>query len=172
MQLNTVIKSTLIAISLSVLCSCSNTGDTDSADDYQSVDSTTINSSSGGDDGWSTPMPGAQLEQLKQENVVYFAFDKYDVSVEYENLLNAHANYLRSHPGTRVIIEGHADERGTPEYNIALGERRANAVQMYLQGKGVPADQLSIRSFGKEKPVVLGHNEAAYAKNRRAVLVY
>ncbi|MGQ7179132.1 peptidoglycan-associated lipoprotein Pal, partial [Escherichia coli] len=84
----------------------------------------------------------------------------------------AHANFLRSNPSYKVTVEGHADERGTPEYNISLGERRANAVKMYLQGKGVSADQISIVSYGKEKPAVLGHDEAAYSKNRRAVLVY
>ncbi|MGL4959463.1 MAG: OmpA family protein, partial [Plesiomonas sp.] len=72
----------------------------------------------------------------------------------------------------KVVVEGHADERGTPEYNIALGERRASAVKMYLQGRGVNAEQVSIVSYGKEKPAVLGHTEDAYAKNRRAVLVY
>ena len=87
-------------------------------------------------------------------------------------MLDAHAAFLRNNPSYKVTVEGHADERGTPEYNIALGERRANAVKMYLQGKGVSADQISIVSYGKEKPAVLGHDEAAYAKNRRAVLVY
>ena len=71
-----------------------------------------------------------------------------------------------------MIIEGHADERGTPEYNIALGERRAAAVKSYLQANGASGEQLSIISYGKEKPAVLGHNEAAYAKNRRAVITY
>lgn len=171
MQLNTLMKSVIMAISLTVLVGCHNTTETDSGDGYQNNDSA-FNNRNQGQGGWSSDMPAAQLDRLKQENVVYFGFDKYDVSAEYEELLNAHANYLRVNPGVRVVIEGHADERGTPEYNIALGERRANAVQMYLQGKGVPEGQLSIMSFGKEKPVVIGHDEAAYAKNRRAVLVY
>src|SRR5699024_5125464 len=88
-----------------------------------------------------------QLEQLKQTNIVYFGFDKYDVTSEYAQLLDAHAAFLRANPSVRITIGGHADERGTPEYNIALGERRANAVKMYLQGKGVSADQLSIVSY-------------------------
>ena len=112
------------------------------------------------------------MQHVAQTNIVYFGFDKYDVTSEYAQLLDAHAAFLRANPSVRITIEGHADERGTPEYNIALGERRANAVKMYLQGKGVSADQLSIVSYGKEKPAVLGHDEAAYAKNRRAVLVY
>lgn len=171
MQLNTLMKSVIMAISLTVLVGCHNTTETDSGDGYQNNDPT-FNNRNQGQGGWSSDIPAAQLDRLKQDNVVYFGFDKYDVSAEYEELLNAHANYLRVNPGVRVVIEGHADERGTPEYNIALGERRANAVQMYLQGKGVPEGQMSIMSFGKEKPVVIGHDEAAYAKNRRAVLVY
>ena len=112
-----------------------------------------------------------QLQKLKQVNTVYFDYDKYNVKAEYETLLNAHAVFIRS-TNLNVIIEGHADERGTPEYNIALGERRASAVKSYLQGNGVSGEQLSIVSYGKEKPAVLGHNEAAYAKNRRAVVTY
>ncbi len=87
-------------------------------------------------------------------------------------MLDAHAAFLRNNPSYKVTVEGHADERGTPEYNIALGERRANAAKMYLQGKGVNGEQISIVSYGKEKPAVLGHTEADYAKNRRAVIVY
>ncbi|MFQ9948923.1 MAG: peptidoglycan-associated lipoprotein Pal [Escherichia coli] len=102
----------------------------------------------------------------------HFDLDKYDIRSDFAQMLDAHANFLRSNPSYKVTVEGHADERGTPEYNISLGERRANAVKMYLQGKGVSADQISIVSYGKEKPAVLGHDEAAYSKNRRAVLVY
>ena len=112
-----------------------------------------------------------QLQKLQQINTVYFDYDKYNVKSEYETLLNAHAVFIRS-TNLNVVIEGHADERGTPEYNIALGERRASAVKSYLQGNGVSGEQLSIVSYGKEKPAVLGHNEAAYAKNRRAVVTY
>ncbi|EAY6199720.1 peptidoglycan-associated lipoprotein Pal, partial [Salmonella enterica] len=113
-----------------------------------------------------------QMQQLQQNNIVYFDLDKYDIRSDFAAMLDAHANFLRSNPSYKVTVEVHADERGTPEYNISLGERRANAVKMYLQGKGVSADQISIVSYGKEKPAVLGHDEAAYAKNRRAVLVY
>ncbi|MCW6655791.1 peptidoglycan-associated lipoprotein Pal [Yersinia ruckeri] len=113
-----------------------------------------------------------QMQELQKNNIVYFGFDKYDIASDFAQMLDAHAAFLRSNPSYKVVVEGHADERGTPEYNIALGERRANAVKMYLQGKGVSADQISIVSYGKEKPAVLGHDEAAFAKNRRAVLVY
>ena len=101
-----------------------------------------------------------QMQQLQQNNIVYFDLDKYDIRSDFAQMLDAHANFLRSNPSYKVTVEGHADER------------RANAVKMYLQGKGVSADQISIVSYGKEKPAVLGHDEAAYSKNRRAVLVY
>ncbi|WP_085246926.1 peptidoglycan-associated lipoprotein Pal [Gilliamella mensalis] len=112
-----------------------------------------------------------QIQKLQQTNTVYFDFDKYNVKSEYETLLNAHAVFIRAN-NVKVIIEGHADERGTPEYNIALGERRAAAVKSYLQGNGVSASQMEIVSYGKEKPAVLGHDEEAYAKNRRAIVTY
>ena len=90
-----------------------------------------------------------QMQQLQQNNIVYFDLDKYDIRSDFAAMLDAHANFLRSNPSYKVTVEGHADERGTPEYNIS-GERRANAVKMYLQGKGVSADQISIVSYGKE----------------------
>ncbi|MDF7671009.1 peptidoglycan-associated lipoprotein Pal [Orbaceae bacterium ESL0721] len=112
------------------------------------------------------------LQRLQQNSTIYFGFDKYNIGSEYTSLLDAHADFLRANTSVNVTIEGHADERGTPEYNIALGERRASAVKSYLQGNGVSANQLSVVSYGKEKPAVLGHDEAAYAKNRRAVIAY
>ncbi|WP_392553257.1 peptidoglycan-associated lipoprotein Pal [Orbus wheelerorum] len=113
-----------------------------------------------------------QLQQLQMTNTVYFDFDKYNINPEFSKVLDSHAEFLRSRPSFSVVIEGHADERGTPEYNIALGERRAAAVKAYLQGRGVSANQMSIVSYGKEKPAVLGHDAKAYEKNRRAVIVY
>ncbi|QIW16423.1 peptidoglycan-associated lipoprotein [Pasteurellaceae bacterium RH1A] len=115
---------------------------------------------------------GMSVQDLQTRyNTVYFGFDSYNVEGEYQQLLDAHAAYLTSANG-KVTVEGHADERGTPEYNIALGQRRANAVEGYLNAKGVQAGQVSTVSYGEEKPAVLGHTEADYAKNRRAVLAY
>lgn len=114
---------------------------------------------------------GYSVEDLQQRyNTVYFAFDSYAVEGEYQTLLDAHAAYLTATAGSKVLVEGHADERGTPEYNIALGQRRADAVKSYLATKG--ANNVSTVSFGEEKPAVSGHDEAAYSKNRRAVLAY
>lgn len=114
---------------------------------------------------------GYSVQDLQSRyNTVYFAFDSYSVEGEYQQLLDAHAAYLTATPAAKVTVEGNADERGTPEYNIALGQRRADAVKSYLATKG--ANNVSTVSYGEEKPAVLGHDEAAYAKNRRAVLAY
>ncbi|WOO50847.1 peptidoglycan-associated lipoprotein Pal [Hafnia alvei] len=164
MQLNKVFKGLMLALPLVAVAACSSNKNDDQTD--------TNNVPVVEQGPTAEELARQQLEQLKQQNIVYFGFDKYDISSDYANLLDAHAAFLRANPSVRITVEGHADERGTPEYNIALGERRANAVKMYLQGKGVGADQISIVSYGKEKPAVLGHDEAAYAKNRRAVLDY
>ncbi|VAX76356.1 Peptidoglycan-associated lipoprotein [Serratia symbiotica] len=113
-----------------------------------------------------------KMQELQNGNTIYFGLDKYNISIAFTQILDAHATFLRNNASYKVTIEGHTDERGTPEYNIALGERRANSVKMYLQGKGVLADQISLLSYGKEKPAVTSHDEEAYSKNRRAVLVY
>lgn len=106
------------------------------------------------------------------KRVVYFDFNSNVVNPEFLPLLQAHGEYLATHPEYRVSIEGHTDERGSREYNLALGERRAKAVQQILVLNGAAAEQLSTVSYGEEKPVDPGHNEAAWAKNRRAVIVY
>lgn len=111
-------------------------------------------------------------DSLLFNKVVYFDFDKSEIKPEAVPVLRAHAEYLMNHPDARVLIEGHCDERGSREYNIALGERRANAVKSFLEAEGVDGVQLSTISYGEERPAVEGHNEAAWAKNRRAVLVY
>ncbi|MCR4553845.1 MAG: peptidoglycan-associated lipoprotein Pal [Succinivibrionaceae bacterium] len=113
-----------------------------------------------------------KFEALKQDNMIYFAYDSDRIAPQYEGLIQAHATFLRNHPEITVIIEGHTDERGTPEYNVALGERRAKSVALYMQNLGVAAAQMSIVSYGEEKPLDLGMTEEAFAKNRRAVLSY
>ncbi len=110
--------------------------------------------------------------QLRQDNTIFFNFNEFTILPKFDEILDAHAAYLRDNPNVTVIVEGFTDERGTPEYNIVLGEKRATAVSKYLQAMGVAADQISIVSYGEEKPAVLGHTELDYAKNRRAILVY
>ena len=106
------------------------------------------------------------------ETTINFEFDKSVISPKSATILDAHAKYLVNNTDKSITVEGHADELGTPEYNIALGERRGLAVSTYLENMGVSASQITVVSYGEEKPVNLGHNEAARAENRRAELVY
>ncbi|MGV6826136.1 MAG: peptidoglycan-associated lipoprotein Pal [bacterium] len=104
--------------------------------------------------------------------VLYFDFDVSEIRSEYLDMLRAHASYLAGNPNVTVTIEGHCDERGSREYNIGLGERRANAVQQFMQAEGVDPAQITTISYGEERPDDPGHSEAAWAMNRRAMLVY
>ena len=99
----------------------------------------------------------------------FFDFDKAVVRSDGEETLRMQAEFLKQNPGVTMTIAGHCDERGTREYNLALGERRANAARNYLISLGVSSDRLSTISYGKERPIVLGHNEAAWAQNRVGV---
>jgi peptidoglycan-associated lipoprotein len=103
---------------------------------------------------------------------IFFDFDSYTVSDQYQSLLQAHAQYLKSHPERHVLLQGNTDERGTSEYNLALGQRRAESVRRALSLMGVPDSQMEAVSLGKEKPVALGHDEASWAQNRRVDIVY
>jgi peptidoglycan-associated lipoprotein len=104
--------------------------------------------------------------------VVYFDYDSSEIREEFVPVLQTHANYLAKHPGTRVTLEGHTDERGTREYNLALGDERAQVVQRFLLAEGVRTDQLATLSFGEEKPAVPGHSESAWSQDRRVELAY
>jgi len=106
------------------------------------------------------------------QRIVYFDFDKSDVKPEFLDTLTAHAKYLVANPTQKIRIEGYTDERGTVEYNIALGDRRAQAVRRFMMFQGVSADQISTVSYGEAHPADAGHDETAWAKNRRAVIVY
>lgn len=175
MLLNKALKNLILAVPVIAVVACSSHRDNNDAQDLFDVDGTDKvdgNFNAGGMNDSNAESAALQMQQLQQNNIIYFGLDKYDILPDFAQVLDKHAELLRSNPSFRVTIEGHADERGTPEYNISLGERRANAVKMYLQGRGVAEDQMSIVSYGKEKPAVLGHDEAAWSKNRRAVLVY
>lgn len=104
------------------------------------------------------------------KKVVYFSFDSSEIADEDLPILSAHATYLKKNTGAKVTLAGHTDERGTREYNMALGERRAKAVEAYLLTNGVSSKQLDVVSYGKEMPAVEGHTESEWAKNRRVEL--
>lgn len=117
-------------------------------------------------------MAEQQLEALRNDSTVYFDFDRATVKAEFLPVLKKHAEFLIANRGQSVVVEGHTDNRGTPEYNIALGERRAKAVETYLLNAGVSSSQISVVSYGEEKPAVMGATEYAFAQNRRGVVVY
>jgi len=103
---------------------------------------------------------------------VYFDYDSYVVKDEFKGLVAAHGKYLTANKGRKIVIQGNTDERGGSEYNLALGQKRAEAVRKSLSVLGVPEAQMEAVSFGKEKPKALGHDEASWAENRRADIVY
>ena len=114
--------------------------------------------------------PGIEGEVFESKLLkdIHFDFDKYDIRPGDAEILKGNAALLKKYPKVKIQIEGHCDERGTIEYNLALGERRANSTMKYLTSLGMPADRISTISYGKEKPLDPGHNEEAWAKNRRA----
>lgn len=121
---------------------------------------------------------GSDVDPLNDPNSVlakrsiYFDFDQYSIKPEFNNIVAAHANYLKSNAGQKVVIQGNTDARGGSEYNLALGQKRAEAVRKALVTLGVSDAQVEAVSFGKEKPKAQGDNEAAWAENRRSDIAY
>lgn len=107
-----------------------------------------------------------------RQRVIQFDFDQYTVKPEYQAVINCHAKYLRDRPSSRLTLEGNTDERGSREYNLGLGERRGNAASSAVQASGGSAGQLTVVSYGEERPVCTESNEECWARNRRAELVY
>jgi len=118
-------------------------------------------------------LPGMQADLVAKagSDTVYFGTDEFALDAASRATLTAQARWLIANPSVRGSIEGHADERGTREYNLALGERRANSAREFLIANGVPAGRLTVISWGKERPVATGSDESAWAQNRRAVTV-
>ncbi len=113
----------------------------------------------------------AANERALTTNIIYFDYDETSIRAESLSVVDTFARYLSASPAARVRLEGHADERGTREYNVGLGERRAIAVQSALQAQGVSPEQLSLLSYGEERPAAAGHDESAWAQNRRVQLI-
>lgn len=118
-------------------------------------------------------VPGSQADFLASvmSDRIFFALDSSDIADQDRATLQSQAQWLQRYPNKRATIEGHCDERGTRDYNLALGERRANAAKNYLAALGIDPGRLSVISYGKERPDALGSDEASWAKNRRAVTV-
>ena len=117
------------------------------------------------------PVPGSQADFVASVmlDTIHFETDKYDVLPRDQQVLTSQVQWLSKYPGKRVTIEGHCDERGTRDYNLALGERRANAAKSYLAAHGVDASRITTVSYGKERPVAMGSDADSWSKNRRAV---
>ena len=116
------------------------------------------------------PMPGSQEDFVASvtSDTIHFDTDRYNVDVQSQAILQSQAQWLARYPDKKITLEGHCDERGTRDYNIALGERRAQAVSSYLQGQGIAANRIQTISFGKDKPLDPGHDESAWARNRNS----
>jgi peptidoglycan-associated lipoprotein len=114
------------------------------------------------------PEEPADVDTAPVLNDVFFAFDKYNLTTESKGILEENADELKQARTTAIVIEGHCDERGTNAYNLALGEKRAQAAKDYLVTLGINGSRISVVSYGEERPFATGHNEAAWAKNRRA----
>ncbi len=113
-----------------------------------------------------------QMQGALSSRIIYFDYDSADIRAEYTSIISAHARNLSSAPSLRVRLEGHSDERGSREYNIGLGERRAQAVRRALMLQGVGENQITTVSYGEERPAVQGSDESAWGKNRRVEIVY
>jgi peptidoglycan-associated lipoprotein len=131
-----------------------------------------VDGANGGSSGKFGSQPWNDPSSPLFDKSVYFGFDEYTVQTKYQKMLSAHASYLKANPKQKIIIQGNTDERGTAEYNLALGQRRSDAVRKSLNLMGVSDEQMEAVSFGKEKPKAEGDTEAAWAENRRADIVY
>ncbi len=128
-------------------------------------------SAGGSVDGAIVPGSDADFRRSVSSNTILFGLDQTDIDPQARAILDSQATWLQRFPQVRATIEGHADERGTREYNLGLGDRRANAAKNYLVARGIDPGRLTTISYGKERPVALGSDEASWAQNRRAVTV-
>ncbi|MDN7132428.1 peptidoglycan-associated lipoprotein Pal [Halomonas sp. MC140] len=181
MQLKPLARSLAAALSIVVIAGCSSTGGAQDGDSYGSQDGSTTGSNTSGTGtgsqyGSSTGSGSGSGQQadsrIPEVRTIYFDYDRDTIKSEYESVVMAHARYLRANPNAKVVLHGHTDERGTREYNMALGERRAGAVQRFLNIQGVSNSQMSVVSYGEERPAVSGQGDSAYSQNRRVVFNY
>lgn len=163
----------LVATSFLLMSCAQNTiPDPDPTDTTYGGDTGATTDSMGGGDPYGGENFGDDPTAGELGMVIYFEFDSSEVRPQDQDLVSRHAMQLGNNPGARVRLEGHADERGSREYNIGLGERRAQAVRQMLMIQGVSADQISTVSFGEERPVAFGGSESDYAQNRRVEFTY
>ncbi len=170
MKFKTITKFGLIAACAILFAACSKTpGSADGVDGNGGLSAHGL----GQNDGFGGQEAGEMYTTQAPHNQIYlFSYDDSALADKYVPSANAQADYLKSHPGARILIAGHTDERGSREYNVALGERRANTVADIMRMAGVSRSQIRVVSYGKERPANLGHDEASHAQNRRVELTY
>jgi len=175
-----VLKTAALALALSLLASgCSSSGKT-KGDGLDAGGPETGQYGAGSGGAYGAGSAGGQYANASPDDaagplskrIIYFLYDSSEVRPEYLPVVNSHAGYLAAHPDKSLVLEGHADERGSPEYNIALGEQRAKAVAQLMRLQGVGDRQLQIVSFGEEKPQAYGHDDSAWQQNRRVEIYY
>ena len=189
MNFSAQLKAFALLLSVGLVAGCSSTGGTSEeggeyGSDVAAVDQEGGSTVYGGDDQGGVSSSAmteeermaareqAEQQALREITVFYFDFDTAEIKQEARDVLVAHARFLANNPGQNVRIEGHADERGTKEYNLALGERRAMAVRRFLMANGASSSQMKVVSFGEERPAVMGSSAESYAKNRRVEVKY
>ncbi|MFW1678236.1 peptidoglycan-associated lipoprotein Pal [Pontibacter sp. JAM-7] len=168
MRTSKLTKAAALAFGVVWAAGCSTSSTTDTAQTATDTDGSATQGVGVGSD-----VTGVTIEDLANlRTVFYFDFDQSVLKAESYADLEKHAAYLSQNPSASVVLEGHADERGTREYNIALGERRALSVSRFMQVNGVSGGQVEVVSFGEEKPAVVGHSESSWSQNRRVELKY
>lgn len=175
-QRNQLQKFGLIVISLFALAACSSTSETDEGADGGSASGSSSNSGSSASSSAGSSSGQLTQEQVRAQNalrqtVFYFDFDVAEFKQSDRDTLTYHARDLAANSNKRIRLEGHADERGTREYNLALGERRANGILNYLIVNGAARSQIEVVSYGEERPSQNGQSESAYSRNRRVEIV-
>lgn len=166
----------LLILPAAILIGCQSTGtkpgESAAIEDKSSAANEGATTSAAGDAG---AFRGDALDDpagVLSRRIVYFDLDSSEVKQEDRATVSAHARYLAGNPNSAVTLEGHADERGSREYNLALGERRGNAVRQLLLAEGATTKQIQVVSYGEEKPVAVGHDEASWHQNRRVEISY
>ncbi len=181
MHLKPYARTLAIALSLAFVAGCSSTGGgqdgdlTDGNGRSGEADRSGVSTGSADSHDVSGDRAGQMAdaeERMPETRTIYFEYDSDAIRSEFEPVLTAHARFLQNNPDASVVLQGHTDERGTREYNLALGERRAGAVERYLSVQGVSPSQVEVVSYGEERPAARGQNEQAYAQNRRVVFAY
>jgi len=181
MQKRALVKTLGLTLGAVLMTACASNSDVAEGDELKPLDAAQENAAEVETKGVEAQaVAGEQVDAAANEaqaalmdvSVFYFDFDNTTIKADSKNSLIAHSQYLAANSSARVVLEGHADERGTVEYNLALGERRALSVSRFLQANGAAASQIESVSFGEERPALMGHNDDSWSQNRRVEIKY